>query len=455
MAKNNVLPALAVCLVMLSCGQSYAGDWQHMKQACEHARDARTRPTIEDCAIKFYGLTPIGPQIGSIAPQGSIGLGLRAVATIMHPPSTTAKPGTKSKESDFLVRGLYSPTSFYLFEGRYEFKMPALGQGNATTATFEDQIRISVFATRMNLAKQRFYGLGQDTSPTNLSVYRQLQDTVGSSADWPITNWFSAGATVQWLSPRILGVSGTAIPSVGTIYNNSGAPGISSQPSFINYKAYLDAHTGSNTSQTWQRTKARVTFDHFTDLDSKAYTFQRLSGFATTSFDLRRDMSSLTLPWWKSMLCEPLQSQCSMGQLIFNGLVTASYVGTGSSVPFYLQPTLGGTDINGVDTLRGILDFRLRAPNRVLMQAQFDHHVWSLVGVSGFYDVGKVALQPGDLGFNHLRHDIGIGAFLKIQNKVVLRAYVAFGGGEGVHPNAKFPSALWGSWETIPMATFP
>jgi len=444
-----------LCCLLLSIS-AYAGDWQHMTEACKLAKETPSRPNFEDCAIKFYGLTPVGPQIGSIAPQGSVALGLRASHTIMHPPSLTATPGTKSKESHFTTRGLYSVTNFYLMEGRYDFKMPALGQGNSTTATFEDQIDLSVFASRVNLNTQRFYGLGENSASAGLAEYRQLQDKVGASADWPITSWFSAGGTVQWVAPRIRGVSGTSVPSVASVYNNAAAPGILSQPTFLNPKGYLDVHTGSNTAQTWQRTKLRATFEHFADLDSSAYTFNRISGAATASFDLRHRMATLTLPWGKSMLCEPLQGgQCSMGQLVFNGLATASYTGTGSSVPFYFQPTLGGTDINGVDTLRGLTDFRLRDANRVLLQAEFDHHVWSLLGVSAFYDVGKVASNPGDLGLSHLRHDFGIGAFVKIQNKVVLRAYLGFGGGDGIHTGFKLPATSWGNWETMPMATFP
>lgn len=224
----------------------------------------------------------------------------------------------------------------------------------------------------------------------------------------------------------------------------------------MNYKAYLDVHTGTNTTQTWQRTKVRSTYEHFTDLDAGTYSFDRMTGFATTSFDIRKSIQSMTLPTWKNALCESVAGgECSLGQLTFNGLVTASYVGTGKVVPFYFQPTLGGTDIEGFDTLRGYLDFRFRAPNRVLLQAQFDHHVWAFVGVYGFYDMGKVAINPGDLGLSHLRHDIGVGASIKVQNKIVLRAFVGFGTGEGTHPNVKFPSVMWGNWQALPVAVFP
>src|ERR1700692_733524 len=126
MEKNKVRRVAILLSIILLSSCAYAGDWDHVKQACKNAKDALTRPTIEDCAIKFYGLTPLGPQIGSIAPQGNLGLGLRATGTIMHPPSKGAKPDTKSRDSDFLVRGLYSFSNFYLVEGQYDFILPDL-----------------------------------------------------------------------------------------------------------------------------------------------------------------------------------------------------------------------------------------------------------------------------------------------------------------------------------------
>jgi hypothetical protein len=466
----------ALLLFIMAASMAHAGDWKHMAQACEHAKDdlfggkdangnpikatgMQKRAAVEDCGIKFYGLTPLGPQVGSIAPQGSIGLGLIASTRVDFLSSHFSEHDKRERVSEVSARGLYSPSNSYLLEGRYDFRMPALGQGNATTATFEDQIKISLFANRVNLAKQRFFGIGESSSLSGLAEYRLLLDRVGAATDWPIVAWLSVGGTSQWVRPSILGPSGTSIPPVFG-YGDLGAPGALFQPSFMNYKAYLDVHTGTNTSQTWQRTKIRGTYEHFSDLDSGSYSFDRMNGFATTSFDIRKGIESMTLPAWKSALCEPIASggpggQCSLGQLTFNGLVTASYVGAAKSVPFYFQPTLGGTDINGFDTLRGYLDFRFRAPNRVLMQVQFDHHVCALLGVYGFYDLGKVALDPSDLDLNHLRHDIGIGASIKVQDKVVLRAYVGFGTGEGNHPNVKFPSTLWGSWQALPVTLFP
>jgi hypothetical protein len=137
---------------------------------------------------------------------------------------------------------------------------------------------------------------------------------------------------------------------------------------------------------------------------------------------------------------------CDLGSITSTTLLTTSYSSAGSSVPFYLQPTLGGADFQGVDTLRGLVDYRLRAPNRLLTQIDFDKAVANLgvkghpigqYGLYAFFDAGNVALTPGQLGDQSLHTDVGVGVSIAVQEKLVFRAYIAFGGGEGSHINAK------------------
>jgi hypothetical protein len=131
--------------------------------------------------------------------------------------------------------------------------------------------------------------------------------------------------------------------------------------------------------------------------------------------------------------------------------VTASYTGTSSTVPFYLQPTLGGTDFEGIDTLRGLVDYRLRAPNRLLIQTDFDKALAQIkvkgkpvgqYGIYTFFDAGNVAANPGQLTDTGMRTDAGVGFSVSVQNKIVFRVYIGFGAGEGSHPNAKTANFL-------------
>jgi hypothetical protein len=58
-------------------------------------------------------------------------------------------------------------------------------------------------------------------------------------------------------------------------------------------------------------------------------------------------------------------------------------------VPFYLQPTLGSTDIDNLDILRSYRDYRFRAPNALAFQAEYTHWIVDPLGMLFFYDVGK------------------------------------------------------------------
>ena len=69
-----------------------------------------------------------------------------------------------------------------------------------------------------------------------------------------------------------------------------------------------------------------------------------------------------------------------------------SIASAGSVVPFYLQPTLGGSDINGNPWLSSYSDYRFRAPNALLLREAFEHSIWGPIGFVFSADQGKVAL---------------------------------------------------------------
>jgi len=135
--------------------------------------------------------------------------------------------------------------------------------------------------------------------------------------------------------------------------------------------------------------------------------------------------------------------------LYIGGRFTAESAATGHVVPFYLQETIGGSDIEGVPALRGFQDYRFRAPNLFYLQAQYERRllrarpageapstfrsIASSVGIMAFYDTGEVAARLSDLDMSNLRHSFGFGLTFWSGNKVWFRAYVGLGSGEGLH----------------------
>jgi hypothetical protein len=101
--------------------------------------------------------------------------------------------------------------------------------------------------------------------------------------------------------------------------------------------------------------------------------------------------------------------------------------------PFYLQPTLGGTDINNFDVLRSYHDYRFRAPDALFFQAEYTRTIWAPLGALVFYDVGKMALVSSDLGISHMRHSCGAGFTVRAGNATLFKLYYAWAGSEGTH----------------------
>jgi hypothetical protein len=126
---------------------------------------------------------------------------------------------------------------------------------------------------------------------------------------------------------------------------------------------------------------------------------------------------------------------CDFGQFDVKSRVAVSQTGAGSVVPFYYQPTLGGSDIDSRVTLRGYPDYRFRGNDLALMQLEYSKPIPALdpIGIFAFYDGGTVSAPGQSLGMATFRQDGGLGASLRLQGKIVIQAYAAMGAGHGVH----------------------
>lgn len=109
-----------------------------------------------------------------------------------------------------------------------------------------------------------------------------------------------------------------------------------------------------------------------------------------------------------------------------------------NQVPFYLQPTLGGTDIDSRVTLRGYDNYRFRAPDLALVQFEYGIPVYDPIGVFVFYDAGTVGNSVSDLSVGQFRQDAGPGVSVRLRGHVVAQTFYAFGAGHGGRWNYNF-----------------
>jgi hypothetical protein len=117
----------------------------------------------------------------------------------------------------------------------------------------------------------------------------------------------------------------------------------------------------------------------------------------------------------------------------------------GDVVPFYFQPTLGGSDINGNPSLSSYQDYRFRAPNVLLLRENFEHSIFRLpIGIALMADEGKLGINRGDLGSSPWVHSFAAGLTLRAGGFPQVFLLFAFGGNEGTHTIANVNTSLLG-----------
>ena len=440
---------------LVACSSALGGSIDDIKLSCgQRASIKAGKHWLEQCVENVLG-APIHPVLQTIAPGTGLGLGVGASRVWRHGeleiiPTVVA---VASADRSSLLRGDFtlafpgmslSRRVIEAPDGVHEHGIRRLSL-DVDSWDIDAKASLTFHARRIEARKQAFYGEGPLSTLSGLAYYHQRETSFGVTANDPIAPWAEIGVSVDSQRPKISGVNIENTPSLDQRYEETTAPGIGHQSRFMRYEPYLHlrfTHLGHN----FHFTDLRLRYVFYQDMDSSRYSFERFSATSQTEYQLR--VASTGTASHRSavmnFLCPEMRGahHCSPGTISVVGSVSASRTGHASVVPFYMQETIGGSTLDGTDTLRGFVDYRFRGPNRMFFQTEYRHGIWGPVGFMSFYDVGRVAQHPSDLSFVHMRHDFGLGVTISATNRVVVRAYVAFGSGEAIRPNAKFGSGI-------------
>ncbi len=341
------------------------------------------------------------------------------------------------------------------------------------------QLSLHAQGIHRSLQTISFYGLGPLT-PAVKHTFHQNDTFGGIAANLPLTDHLVLSGSIELLQPDL---PPTTDPlSVSNTFNNLTAPGLQTQPFFThaNIAVLTTASALSNPptddaplNHTGPLMKRNI---RFTFINQAAYhwysavnnpesSFQRFvfSGDESialgsnvrryvTVADLGSSFGSRLFHFILKNACgnghEKLTApsdyvikvtqQCDYGKVNFRSNLAVSNTGTDSIIPFYLQPTVGGSDINSQISLRGFPNYRFRDRNALFVQAEYSVPIADPVGLLLFYDAGRVGSTLSDLTFSHLRQDAGFGATFSLQKNVVAQTYVAWGAGHGPTLNYNF-----------------
>jgi hypothetical protein len=317
----------------------------------------------------------------------------------------------------------------------------------------------NLYAQSISLNKLYFFGLGNDSTLAGQSVFGMTQTIVGVNAIKPVYEWAAISklklALLGEVNGRFVSVrgdNGQSAPSIETLYTNATAPGLRSQPGFVQlgegfriepvlFKDHFQLNYIGNFQQFFAPSSSTNSFLRWTaDLNHIFYLYgYTKSGVKNTDTSGPDECApyGATCP-------EVSHSQNLNGSVTFRLLVSESINSATSAVPFYFQQTLGGADIDGNMALGSYQDYRFRAPNLLLLQQSFEHSIWGPFGFKFMADEGRVALTRGDLGFNDLKHSFAAGLTLRAGGFPMVSLMFAWGGAEGHHNIFNMNNSLLG-----------
>jgi len=376
------------------------------------------------CAEVLFTGQPLHIAVGSIAPQNGFGGGLAFVGHKDTDNWSTAwsGDGVASNNASWRV-GMYAK----FVDTHIAPSDVQMGTGNANSGDIQPYTErpvYNLYAQVISLNKLTFFGEGPNTSEAGRTFFGMTEGIAGGSMVRPIFARMNAGfyaeANGRWVDIRPS--TGQPSPSIEQVYNFLTAPGLNTQPFF------LQLGVGLRARPSFKNNLIHLNYDMAyrpyiaTDSD---FSFQRLTIDLDHQISLHHTQALIPRetngpndcsidPTSATPTCPKVKLRSMQGTLGVRAFTSLAMTPGGGSVPFYFQPTLGGADINGNNVLSSYQDYRFRAPNVMVFREYLEHSIGNLpLGLTVQADQGKVGITRGDLGNNHWIHSYAAGLTLR------------------------------------------
>lgn len=225
----------------------------------------------------------------------------------------------------------------------------------------------------------KFFGEGPNSPSTALSRYRLQTQNVSAYATLRPARRVALGAQVGWLEPSL-------------------PDSVVNEPSFAYGEVSLLADGRDFPDHPTSGGLVRLSASRFGDRDRGDSSFARYESEGAGYFSLADARIVLAVRGW----------------------LVASATAPGQSVPFYLQPSLGGGQ-----SLRSFSDYRFHDRHMLVANAELRVALTTHLDVAGFVDAGNVAARVGDLDL--ARRSYGAGLRFHTRRDAFLRIDVAHG----------------------------
>ena len=265
-----------------------------------------------------------------------------------------------------------------------------------------DRVTIGTQIRWNDLTQVTYFGSGPDSLETNRSEYRlENANLTGYVVGKPV-DWLAITGKVGWLTrPSLNPPGGTferGYPDTATMFPNDPVYQLAQQPAFLYEEVSVTADTRDHRGYPSSGGVYQALFTSYEDRGTEMFGFQRYEAEAAHFF--------------------PLTSRRIVA--IAHGWLAGARVAAGQTIPFYLQPSLGGSN-----ALRAYESYRFHDRSLLLVNAELRVKLFTHLDWAAFAEAGNVAPTMDALNLD--RRSYGIGFRVHTDRATIARIDAAHG----------------------------
>jgi Omp85 superfamily domain len=277
------------------------------------------------------------------------------------------------------------------------------------------RLEVGIEAVYRNQPQEDFYGGGIHSNERDRVSFLLEGGEVQGRFVWRPADWLHAGSRFGYLTPSVGPGHDSRFPSIEQRYDNTSAPGLAAQPDFTYGELFAEVDTRDEPGNPRAGGHYMASWRHYSDRDMNRYSFtatELLLQHFIPIFDKKRVFA-------------------------FQFGLIGTGADSGQQVPFYMQPTVGGSR-----QLRSVADFRFRDKQALWMNVEYRWEAFGALDMALFSDWGTVAARAADFNVSDVKGGYGLGFRFKTKSAVLMRIDITTGAGEGLRTWFRFSKAF-------------
>lgn len=266
---------------------------------------------------------------------------------------------------------------------------------------FGQRMAAGISSAYRNYNSLDYYGPGPDSDRNGRSNYRLEDTSLQGAVVLTPERRFRVGFGSGYLWTNVGPGQRDNVGRTDLIYNDKQVPGLDQQTNFVRNGLFtqldfrdnpLGPKTGGNYVFQWT---------WYNDMDLDRYSFRRFDVDLQQYFGFFNNLRRLAFR--------------------ARGTFTERSASRGQEVPFYLRPTVGGSD-----DLRGFRPYRFNDRNALVLNGEYRWEIFSGLDGALFFDAGKVMPVATQLALSKMKTSYGFGLRGNVRNQTFIRLDVGF-----------------------------